>query len=258
MSKKTIMAILAFFALLTIIAVVGVEAQPSGNQILTIVSKPSQPSYSGGYPAINFPPQQDNASSGIVFSIDRDGQNSTLDGQAAAGGALNLNFFTLFISVYNRSIYLVPDTSSLNRTIQQVDSYPDGRFFIWNYHVTDFYNVTFFSLSAWEHQVNVYLGNSDTNGNFWVYIYASSSFVVDSQATPIPSPSPPAIPSPSPSPTAIPNPNPSYPHVTAPLTAFPTPITSPTAPELSYCTVAFLMILAAIVIVCMKRKVNTL
>ena len=65
-------------------------------------------------------------------------------------------------------------------------------------------------------------------------------------------------PTPTPSPTATPNPNPSYPHVTAPLTAFPTPITSPTAPELSYCTVAFLMILAAIVIVCMKRKVNTL
>jgi hypothetical protein len=178
MTKKAIMAILAFFALLTIIAVVGVEAQPIGNETLGIVSAPAQPSSHGGYgSAINFLSLENP----IAFSIERDGWDYP--------GGLGLYFYTIGISVDNGSIYRVTDSSRLNRTMQQLNNYTLRDFLVTNYHVTDLYNVTFSSLSAGQHQVTVYLGNGVGDG-FYVYIYSSSSFVVDNQATPAPSPSP--------------------------------------------------------------------
>jgi len=148
MSKKAIMAILAFFALLTIIAVVGVEAQPIGNETLGIAGGPTEPSSHGAYgTAINFLSLENP----IVFSIEQDGWTSP-DG-------LGFAFYTIGIRVDDGTIYRVTESNRLDRTLQQMGSYNFSRWVVTNYHVTDFYNVTFSSLSAGEHQVTVYLGN---------------------------------------------------------------------------------------------------
>ena len=160
------MAILAFFALLTIIAVVGVEAQPIGNETLGIAGGPTEPSSHGAYgTAINFLSLENP----IVFSIEQDGWTSP-DG-------LGFAFYTIGIRVDDGTIYRVTESNRLDRTLQQMGSYNFSRWVVTNYHVTDFYNVTFSSLSAGEHQVTVYLGNGG-GGDLYVYIYASSIFTV--------------------------------------------------------------------------------
>ncbi len=178
--------VLLFCLVVTVLAIGSVKslatAQPAGNETLGIAGGPTQPSSHGAYgTAINFLPQEDNANSSIVFSINQDGWDP------GTGVGVSVYFFTIGISVDNGSIYRVTESNRLNRTLQQLDSYNFSRWVVTNYHVTDLYNVTFSSLSAGEHQVTVYLGNGG-GGALYVYIYSASSFVIESQVTPTPTP----------------------------------------------------------------------
>ena len=97
-------------------------------------------------------------------------------------------FYTIGIRVDDGIIYRVTESSRFNRTMQLLNYTLRGDYLATNYHVIDLYNVSFFSLSAGQHQVTVYVGNGVGDG-FYVYIYSSSSFVTNSQVTPTPTPS---------------------------------------------------------------------